>query len=243
MPKITEYNVPSGQARLRPSPDTYAAFETAARRIGPLFNQAGQDYSRIGRTVAESIKASSFPLDFAAFGESSGGSGRSTILQGGGSGSSHSGGGGASRAQNAHYPSTSSGRDRGGQAGDPVASAAKLIDGWGQTTKDVAPGVGVLRGGREPVSGDNGPSVITMHPGNKSEDDFSVAPRDYLADQVARYGVAPAIPLDPPPGYSAAPAPAADTAGGFWSGLGEAVSNAVSTAGAADNGAYTEGGF
>ncbi len=253
MPKITQYEVPSAQSKLRPSPDAFAAFETAARRIGPLLNQASQDYEKIGRVQAAGIKAQDFPLDFAALAPPK------VILEGGGGGSSgRSGGGGrGGAAAAARSPSTRGGGGGGGQAGEPVAAAAKLIDGWGLNTPDIAPGVTLLRGGNE-AERSGGPPGTLLNPGAIVRGDVTdegipgVMTPDSQGNTPSgvepQFGAAGNPNLAAVPGFDALMNQVSPTApplpeGSWWSGIGSAVSSAVSTVGAAVASSYGDTGI
>ena len=60
--KIAEYLAPT--ERLTPSNEGFSAFETAGRRIGPLYNQEAQDIKEEGRLKAQEIEdLSRWPFD------------------------------------------------------------------------------------------------------------------------------------------------------------------------------------
>jgi hypothetical protein len=60
--KIAEYLAPN--ERLTPSNEGFSAFETAGRRIGPLYNQQAQDIKEEGRLKAQEIEdLSRWPFD------------------------------------------------------------------------------------------------------------------------------------------------------------------------------------
>lgn len=86
MPQIKEYTAPD--RRLTQPAEGFAAFETAARRIGPAYNAAAADEAALGRLLSASYKERMWPWDFIDA-RASGGSGR-----GGGEGGSGGGGGG-----------------------------------------------------------------------------------------------------------------------------------------------------
>lgn len=249
MPKITEYSVPSAQAKLRPSPDAEAAFETAARRIGPLMNQAGQDYREMGRVQAASIRAQDFPLNFAAFAQDRPGAGFNFKVQGGAGGFTGGRGGGSGGGRGAASSASGYGRGGRGQNGDPVGHAAGLAQLWSGNTPTLGGDpVSVLHGDRYASSQ---PSIITPNPlapvdkGLNNPDvqpfashDTSLPPPGYLQDQVDKYGVAPPQKLDAPEGYSSA---SSSSGSGFWSGLVEGVSNAISSVGGSTDYSATGG--
>lgn len=65
MPRIQRYD--AKDEKLTPDSKGYEAFETAGRRIGPLYNQAAQDVEKGGELQAQGIKASGWPLEFDRF--------------------------------------------------------------------------------------------------------------------------------------------------------------------------------
>src|SRR5713226_6189182 len=54
MARIAEYTAPT--VTLRPDEKGYAAFETAGRRIGPLYSQAAEDLTQAGKLTAQGIE-------------------------------------------------------------------------------------------------------------------------------------------------------------------------------------------
>lgn len=64
MPRIQRYEADD---KLTPDSKGYEAFETAGRRIGPLYNQAAQDIEKEGELKGQVIKASGWPLEFDRF--------------------------------------------------------------------------------------------------------------------------------------------------------------------------------
>ena len=73
MPRIPEYFAPD--RTLRPSDTGFSAFETAGRRIGPLYREAGQDMARIGELQRQGIEARRWPFDILALEQRSQGGG------------------------------------------------------------------------------------------------------------------------------------------------------------------------
>lgn len=61
MPTIRPYVAPD--RTLRPEAEGFAAFETAGRRVGALYNEAGEDYRRIGALMAQQITDKRWPFD------------------------------------------------------------------------------------------------------------------------------------------------------------------------------------
>lgn len=88
MPQIKEYNAPDRKLTL--PAEGFAAFETAARRIGPAYNAAASDAAAMGKLLSDSYDERMWPWDFLDA-KSSGGAGRG---RGAGGGSSGGGGGG-----------------------------------------------------------------------------------------------------------------------------------------------------
>jgi hypothetical protein len=64
MAKIREYN--PTLSKVNPSDRAIAAWETAGRRVGPLYNQAAQDIKEAGRVKGEMERAKSWPFDIYA---------------------------------------------------------------------------------------------------------------------------------------------------------------------------------
>lgn len=73
MPNIREFDAPKDQ--LHPDDKGFAAFETMGRRVGPLYNQAGQDVAKIGRLHAQEIQDRRWPYNIMALQQSGGGGG------------------------------------------------------------------------------------------------------------------------------------------------------------------------
>lgn len=67
MPKIREYapSIP----RLNPSDRALAAWETAGRRVGPLYNEAAQDIKDAGRARGDMERMKTWPFDIYALRE------------------------------------------------------------------------------------------------------------------------------------------------------------------------------
>lgn len=64
MPTFSQYV--AADRPLRPDEKGFAAFETAGRRIGPLYREAGQDMARIGELQRQGIEARRWPFDILA---------------------------------------------------------------------------------------------------------------------------------------------------------------------------------
>lgn len=64
MPRITEYTAP--QKQLNPSDRAQQAWETAGRRVGPLYNQAAQDIKQAGVVQGQMERDKIWPFDIAA---------------------------------------------------------------------------------------------------------------------------------------------------------------------------------
>ena len=92
MPRIKEY---ISSEKLTPNDQGYSAFETAGRRVGPLYNQAGQDIREQGRGVSDLFNENRFGTT--AFLDEHNGVG--VRVQGGG-GRAARGGGGRGRTDN-----------------------------------------------------------------------------------------------------------------------------------------------
>lgn len=181
MPNIKEYTAPDRRTTL--PAEGFAAYETAARRIGPAYNAAAADVKDIGKLLADSYKERLWPWGFLDLRNSGRGNG------------SRAGGGGGVKIQNGDsdpfgqfrsHGQTSRAAGRLGAIEDyegpatGIAKNAEFVDGSGNTINRGQVGRGLYQpnGGLAPL------------PANK------VNP--YGQFDSTKYGYAPPPPVPPP---------------------------------------------
>lgn len=232
MPRFQTYD--AKERPLRPAADAYAAFETAGRRIGALYNEAGTAERRIGQLDDQAIRGEGFPLQFLAFSKQTAPRGRGGFKV---TGLNPRGGSSYGGQQSAYNPVRAAANLAGDWAGATPSTGGKLYDaGTGAVIGD-DPNVTVIRGDRT-TGGTGTPPIVTdksgdmtTQPGSGAMDQFQQQNSGYLPGAISTEA------LPPPDGYTAAPAPVpaaqSDSGGGFFSGLLQEVQGAVGSVGAA----------